>query len=274
MAPQNQTMPQPTAQSPTRSSLVPVPPALRLVEKHPAAIRWMHWLNFPLLFLMIVSGLMIYWADSIPGQGGKHQVYRIGFGSFTLIRLFPDNFYRLFRLSHHFPQGLGLHALGMWFFAANGIAYVLFLGFSGQWRHIIPDREALARLLATLRAELTGSHLPHAGQKYNPVQRLAYTLVLLMGAGAVLTGAAIWKPTSLHLITTLCGGYQTARWLHFWLTLGFCLFFVVHVAHVFRAGWNNLRSMIAGFEVAAFEVAETDINSVEVVPVATKRPIP
>jgi thiosulfate reductase cytochrome b subunit len=228
-------------------------PALRLEEKHPTAIRWMHWLNFPLLFLMIYSGLIIYWANSIPEQGAKHQVYRIGIGSFTLFRFFPDSFYKLFRISHHFPQGLGLHALGMWLFTANGLAYLLFLLISGQWRHILPDRRALAQLLTALRAELSGRRISHSGEKYNPVQRLAYTLVLLMGAGAVITGIAIWKPTSLGLVTTLCGGYQTARWLHFWLTIGFCLFFVVHVTHVLRAGWNNLRSMITGAEVTTTE---------------------
>ena len=39
-------------------------PLLTLREKHPLATRWMHWINFPLLALMIWSGLMIYWADS------------------------------------------------------------------------------------------------------------------------------------------------------------------------------------------------------------------
>jgi len=33
----------------------------RLEKKHLLAIRWLHWINFPLLFLMIWSGLLIYW---------------------------------------------------------------------------------------------------------------------------------------------------------------------------------------------------------------------
>jgi len=243
----------------------PAPPSetLRLEERHSTAIRWMHWLNFPLLFLMIVSGLMIYWSDSIPSHGNLHHVYRIGFGSFTLIRLFPDGFYRIFRISHRFHQGIGFHSIGMWLFTANGLLYMLFLAISGQWRHILPDRKSLAQLGVTIRAELrivqTSRRLLHSGKKYNAVQRLVYTLVILMGAASVITGIAIWKPTSLHLITTLCGGYQTARWLHFWLTLGFCLFFLVHVAQVFNAGWNNLRSMISGAVVTRAEITTTEI---------------
>ena len=41
-----------------------------LVKKHPLAIRWFHWINFPLLLLMIWSGILIYWA---------YPVYRVGF---------------------------------------------------------------------------------------------------------------------------------------------------------------------------------------------------
>jgi len=37
---------------------------IRVEYKHSLATRWMHWINFPLLFVMIYSGILIYWADS------------------------------------------------------------------------------------------------------------------------------------------------------------------------------------------------------------------
>jgi hypothetical protein len=43
----------------------------RLEEKHPLAIRWFHWISFPLLSLMIWSGLLVYWAN---------DAYRVGWG--------------------------------------------------------------------------------------------------------------------------------------------------------------------------------------------------
>lgn len=85
--------------------------------------------------------------------------------------------------------------------------------------------------------------------KYNGAQRLAYSSIILMGAGSVLTGLAIYKPTQLRWLTTALGGYEMARWLHFWLTIGFCLFFVLHVGQVALAGWNNFRSMVSGYEI-------------------------
>ena len=59
------------------ASSEPPPPAEsgQAVQKHPRAVRWMHWVNFLLLAVMIWSGLRIYWAD---------DVYRIGWGGWTL----------------------------------------------------------------------------------------------------------------------------------------------------------------------------------------------
>ncbi|MEO6965284.1 MAG: thiosulfate reductase, partial [Acidobacteriaceae bacterium] len=72
---------------------VPATASIRIVAKHPLAIRWMHWINFPILFTMVLSGLWIYWADSIPYVGHIGEVYRVGWGHHTLVRLFPSGFW-------------------------------------------------------------------------------------------------------------------------------------------------------------------------------------
>jgi len=36
---------------------------------------------------------------------------------------------------------------------------------------------------------------------------------------------------------------------HFILTIGYVLFFLVHIIQVIKAGWKNFKSMITGFEV-------------------------
>ena len=68
----------------------PVSPQIRLDKKHPLAIRWMHWINFPVLFTMIWSGLLIYWNVSDNAYQHPHAVYRVGVGPFTLVRFFPS----------------------------------------------------------------------------------------------------------------------------------------------------------------------------------------
>jgi thiosulfate reductase cytochrome b subunit len=94
---------------------------------------------------------------------------------------------------------------------------------------------------------LTQKPLPPA--KFNGAQRLAYTGVIFMGLGSLVTGLAIYKPTQFSWLTTLLGGYTWARAEHFILTLGYVVFFVIHIAQVIKAGWNNFRAMVTGYEL-------------------------
>ena len=222
---------------------------LRLDRKHPLAIRWMHWINFPVLFIMILSGIRIYWNTTDNAKLHPHAVYRIGLGSFTLLQIFPESVWEALHIEWHVTQGIGDHFVWMWVFAANGIAYVLYLAFSGEWRFLLPNRGSLREALQVLLVMFRLRKALPAQKKYNAAQRLAYTAVIGMGAGSLATGLAIYKPTQLHYLTTLLGGYEWARWEHFWLTAAFLLFFLVHVVQVAFAGWNNFRSMVAGFEI-------------------------
>jgi thiosulfate reductase cytochrome b subunit len=211
-----------------------------LQKKHPLAIRWFHWINFPLLLLMVWSGLMIYWAN---------DVYRIGAGSTTLIHFFPDWFYPLFSLPFHLAVGMAWHFFFMWLFAINGIAYVCYLLFSGEWRYLWPDRQSFRDAISVTMYELHLRKTRPAQGKYNAAQRIAYSTVVLMAAGSLITGLAIYKPVQLGWLDRVLGGYPLARWEHFWLMIGFVCFFVIHIIQVVRAGWNNFRSMVTGYEL-------------------------
>ena len=230
-------------------SAQPAAASIRLEKKHPLAIRWMHWINFPVLTTMIVSGLWIYWNDSDNAYLHAHKVYRIGLGRFTLFRFFPDWFYSLFHIPYHVTQGLGYHMFFMWIFGLNGLLYVGYLMISGEWRLMIPQKRSLRDAIQVTLVDLhVRKGLPKQ-TKYNGAQRIAYSSVVLMGAGMLVTGIAISKPTSAHWLTSMLGGYEMARWLHFWLTMSFIGFFFIHVFQVVMAGWNNFRSMVSGREV-------------------------
>jgi thiosulfate reductase cytochrome b subunit len=87
-------------------------------------------------------------------------------------------------------------------------------------------------------------------QKYNAAQQVSYSAIVVMGALSVMSGLAIYKPAQLGWLTALFGGYGGARLVHFALTIGYLLFFAVHLAQVLRAGWNNFRGMVIGYELA------------------------
>jgi thiosulfate reductase cytochrome b subunit len=223
-----------------------------LEKKHPLAIRWFHWVNFPLLFLMIWSGLMIYWAN---------DVYRIGARNTTLIHFFPDWFYELFALRFHLAVGMAWHFFFMWFFAITGVAYVCYLLLSGEWRYLWPDRNSFRdAILVTLYDLHLRNERPAQG-KYNAAQMIAYSLVILMATGSIITGFAIYKPLQLHWLDRILGGYQEARWEHFWLMIGLVCFFAIHVIQVIRAGWDNFRSMVVGYELVPVVTEPLDDRS-------------
>jgi thiosulfate reductase cytochrome b subunit len=227
----------------------PEPAMLRLEKKHPLAIRWMHWVNFPVLFTMIWSGLLIYWNDSDNAYRHPHAVYRVGIGSLTVVRLFPEWFWKAIHAPYRVTEGLGYHLFFMWLFAANGLLYVAYLVLSGEWRLLVPDKRSIPEAIQVTLVDLHLRRRLPPQKKYNGAQKIAYTAVILMGAGSLITGLSIYKPTQVHWLTTLLGGYEMARWEHFWLTMGFCGFFVVHVGQVILAGWNNFRAMVSGHEI-------------------------
>jgi thiosulfate reductase cytochrome b subunit len=226
-------------------------PTIRLEKKHSLAIRWMHWINFPVLFTMIWSGFLIYWNDSDNAYQHPHAVYRVGVGPVTLVRFFPDWFYtnKLWDMRYHVTEGLGYHFFFMWIFAINGLAYVTYLGWSREWRLLAPTMRSWKEALLVTLHDLHLWHGELPVRKFNSAQKIAYTAIILMGAGSLVTGLAIYKPTQAHWLTTVLGGYEMARWEHFWLALGFCGFFVVHVTQVVLAGWNNFRGMVSGMEI-------------------------
>jgi thiosulfate reductase cytochrome b subunit len=85
---------------------------------------------------------------------------------------------------------------------------------------------------------------------YNLLQRLTYLFVIF-----VLFPLVIWSGLAMSLAfvsafpatVTLLGGQQSARTIHFFVTLALVLFLVVHVVMVFLAGfWSRTRAMITG----------------------------
>jgi thiosulfate reductase cytochrome b subunit len=204
---------------------------MKTVEKHALWLRTVHWLNVPLVILMIWSGILIYWANDIyPG-------------------FFPQAFYTFFQVSHHLAQGLYVHFFVAWFFIINGCIYLVLLFASGHWREIFPNRQTPAQIIPTILHDmgLRKDVPPH--DKFNAMQRIAYSGVIVLALIAVLSGFAIYKPVQLEWLTNVFGGYEGARLVHFIVMLSLCGFIGLHLVQVTRAGWNNFRAMIAGFEI-------------------------
>lgn len=218
---------------------------MKTLEKRFAlVVRWSHWLNVALLLAMLWSGLLIYWAN---------PVYRIGAGEVTLVSFFPDRVFNALGVPYRLAEGMSLHFFFMWFFVLNGLVYVTFTVLSGEYRQLLPNRQSFREAIQVVLHDLHLSRTEPPPRKYNGAQQIAYTTVILMGVGSVITGLAIYKPVQLWWLAAALGGYEWARWAHFWLAAGYVVFFVIHIVQVVRAGWNTARAMVTGYALVNVE---------------------
>ncbi len=188
----------------------------------PAWVRTVHWINAVATILMIMSGWQIYNASP----------------------LFAFKFSSSITLGGWLGGALLWHFAAMWLLMVNGLAY-LTLGFvSGRFRKkLLPITPA--GVIADTRAALTGKLSHDDLTRYNYVQKLLYAGIIVVGVLIVLSGLSIWKPVQLQYLTALFGGYDLARYVHFFCMAAICAFLVVHVVLALLVP-KSLRAMIIG----------------------------
>ncbi len=189
---------------------------------------------------MIWSGTLIYWAN---------DVYKVSLSGKVLFRFYPESVYKALNIPYRLAEGMSWHFVFMWFFAINGLIYFVYLMLSGDWQQLVPKRSSFKDAWLVLLHDLKlRKQKPDQG-KYNAAQRIAYTIIILLGFGSLVTGLVIYKPATFPILTSLIGGYEAARLEHFIITIIFILFIIVHVMQVIFAGWNNFRAIVTGWEI-------------------------
>jgi thiosulfate reductase cytochrome b subunit len=189
---------------------------------HPVWVRVCHWINVVAMVIMIMSGWQIYNASP----------------------LFDFVFPKTITLGGWLAGALLWHFAAMWLLTINGIVYVI-LGFAtGRFRRKLTPITA-SGVIADTKAALTGKLSHDDLSKYNSVQKLLYAGILVVGVIIVLSGLAIWKPVQFQYLTAVFGGYEVARYVHFFAMAAIVLFMVVHVVMAFLVP-KSLRAMLIG----------------------------
>ena len=188
----------------------------------PVWVRILHWINAFAMVLMIMSGWQIYNASP----------------------LFSFSFSPSITLGGWLGGALLWHFAAMWILMVNGLIY-LALGFAtGRFRRkLLPITPS--GVISDTKAALTGKLSHEDLTKYNYVQKLLYAGVIIVGVLIVLSGLSIWKPVQLQWLTALFGGYDAARYVHFFCMAAIVAFMVVHVALALLVP-KSLRAMIIG----------------------------
>ena len=189
---------------------------------HPRWVRICHWVNAAAVLVMIGSGWQIY--DASP--------------------LFDFTFPKQIALGNWLAGALLWHFAAMWVVVINGIVYVTLGIATGRFqRKLLPIRpdEVIADMKAALSFKLAHEDLSH----YNAVQKMLYAGVIIAGIVIVLSGISIWKPVQFQELTALFGGYDAARYVHFFAMAATVGFLVVHVVLALIVP-KSLRAMITG----------------------------
>jgi len=242
-------------------------PGQRLVViKHHALVRLSHWLNAPILFALIVSGLSIYWASPVflhkpdPVTHSRDYLADIGIAIARHVpgaEVNPSWFYNHFGMGvYNLAGALRWHWLFIYLFLVNGILYLIGLALGGGYRALLPRRKMADEGLAMIRyyagvvpMRILRRPWPHPviTTKYNALQRLAYASMPVAGALAIASGWAMHKPVQLWWLERMFGSYDGARIVHFIVMVYFILFLIPHLVLVAVDGWDTMRSMIAGW---------------------------
>lgn len=230
-------------------------PARLASPRHSRVVRVTHWIaaaSYLALLLtggeIIVSHPRFYWGETgnvlsrplftIPIPASRATV-PTGYGY-----VLPDQ--NGWSRYLHFQSG--------WVVVITGLFYVI-AGFgNGHFRrNLLPARKDLR--WAHLRTAMAGKlRLKPVGAddvgSYNVLQRLTYLLVILVLSPLIIWTGLAMSPafvSTFPSVVTILGGQQTARTIHFFVSIFLLLFLVVHVMMVCVSGFRKrMRTMIAG----------------------------
>ncbi|MBA0036495.1 cytochrome b/b6 domain-containing protein [Pantoea sp. BIGb0393] len=181
----------------------------RLLVVHPAWLRLCHWVNAAVMVIMTLSGWRIYNASP----------------------LFSFYFPGEITLGGWLGGALQWHFAAMWIFAGNGVLYLTMNVVTGRFRKkFLPLslRGLLHDASCALKGKLAHADLRH----YNPIQRAAYLFVMLDCLLLVLSGLVLWKSVQFGVLRDLLGGYEAARYIHFYAMAALVGFVMVHLLMV------------------------------------------
>jgi thiosulfate reductase cytochrome b subunit len=224
-------------------------------RRHSAIVRLTHWITTLCFLALLLTGVEIlishprfYWGDT----GNVNTTPLFSFHIPSSRGTVPTGY------NYVLPDQNGwsryLHFEAAWIVVLTGLLYGLWGLFSGHFRdHLLPA--AGERSWRAFTHSLAG-HLrfnrpaKNEAWSYNLIQRLTYLFVIFGLFPLVIWTGLAMSPAFVSAVpatVVLFGGRQSARTIHFFVSVALVLFLLVHVVMVYRAGIRDrLRAMITG----------------------------
>jgi thiosulfate reductase cytochrome b subunit len=158
-----------------------------------------------------------------------------------------------------------LHFQAAWVAVFIGLLYLVSGLLTGHFRtNLLPHGEDLSwRAFSRSIANHLRFERPSEAEtwSYNVLQRLSYLLVIFVLFPFVIWTGLAMSPAFVSVFpatVNVLGGQQSARTLHFFVSLALLLFLLVHVVMVCIAGFRSrMRAMITGRAVGDTDMERT-----------------
>lgn len=215
-------------------------------KRHAALVRVTHWITFLAFGALLVTGVEIlishprfYWGET--GNVRMQPLFRLPIPSSR--PAVPTGY------GYVMPDQNGwsryLHFQSAWVAVLTGLLYVGYGMLSGHFRrNLMPDRARMARHFRF------GAAREEDAWSYNALQRVAYLVVIFVLFPLVIWTGLAMSPgfvSAIPATVTLLGGQQSARTIHFFVSIALVVFLGVHVLMIFLAGFRSrVRAMITG----------------------------
>lgn len=159
-----------------------------------------------------------------------------------------------YRLPDMNGWGRALHFEAAWVLVLAGLLYVISGLVTRHFRRdLIPlkaDRSWRALWTSFTKPLRRQRPTEAEASSYNGLQRLTYLFVIFILFPLVIWSGLAMSPAFVslfHWAPTMLGGRQSARTIHFFVSLALVLFLLVHVLMVSLAGfWRRTGAMITG----------------------------
>jgi thiosulfate reductase cytochrome b subunit len=230
--------------------------------RHSAIVRFTHWITaLCFLALLITGGEIVmshprfYWGET--GNVMTKPLFKLPVAASRAS--VPTGY------GYVLPDQNGwsryLHFQTAWALVLTGLLYFVFGVFSGHFRkNLVPAKaDSSWRVLASVIVNHLRFRRPSEAEawSYNALQRVTYLVVIFILFPLVIWTGLAMSPAFVSAVpasVTVLGGQQSARTIHFFVSVFLLLFLLVHVAMLFIAGfWPRVRAMITGRAIAQQE---------------------
>ena len=223
--------------------------------RHSALVRVTHWITTLCFLALLVSGVEIvishprfYWGET--GNVWTPPLFKIPIPASR--STVPTGY------GYVLPDQNGwsryLHFQAAWVAVLTGLLYAISSLFTGHLRkNLLPgEADRSWRAFSTAIANHLRFERPGEAEawSYNALQRVTYLFVIFVLFPLVIWTGLAMSPAFVSAVpaaVTVFGGQQSARTIHFFVSLSLLLFLLVHVVMICLAGFRNrMRAMITG----------------------------